>query len=51
VTVPAGRHRVRAAFTDTPVRAWSNAITIASGVVALITLGWSWPGRIRKALT
>ncbi len=51
VTVPAGRHRVRAAFTDTPVRAWSNAITIVSGVVALISLGWSWPGRIRKALT
>ena len=40
VTVPAGRHRVRAAFTNTPVRAWSNAVTLASGVVALMTLGW-----------
>ena len=40
VTVPAGRHRVRAAFTNTPVRAWSNAVTIASGVVALMAFGW-----------
>ena len=40
VTVPAGRHRVRAAFTNTRVRAWSNAVTIASGVVALMAFGW-----------
>ena len=51
VTVPAGRHRVRAAFTNTPVRAWSNVVTLASGVVVLLTFGWcgvtSW-GRIRS---
>jgi hypothetical protein len=40
VTVPAGRHRVRAAFTNTPVRAWANAVTIASGLVVLMAFGW-----------
>jgi hypothetical protein len=40
VTVPPGRHRVRAAFTNTPVRTWSNAVTIASGLALLMTLGW-----------
>jgi hypothetical protein len=44
VPVPAGRHHVRAAFTNTPVRAWSNAVTIASAVVASMTLVWCGVG-------
>jgi hypothetical protein len=54
VTVPAGRHRVRAAFTNTPVRAWANAVTMASAVVALMAIGWCimadrWPRRRRRS--
>jgi hypothetical protein len=30
VSVPAGTHTVEAAFGDTPVRAWSNRVTLAS---------------------
>lgn len=40
LTVPAGRHRVRAVFTNTPVRAWANAVTLVSGVLTLIAFGW-----------
>ena len=52
VTVPAGRHRVHAAFTNTPVRAWANGVSVASGVVTLMAIGWCvvtdrWPRRRR----
>lgn len=43
VAVPAGRHQLRVAFGDTPLRQWANRLSLLSLVVGVALLVWRRP--------
>lgn len=52
VQVPAGTHRVDAAFENTRVRTTANAITLISFVAWILLLCWTlFPGALKRNLT